>query len=45
MNRFGISGQTTHDWILFGLGRRCSICGLTQMRGEFNDSMPCPGDR
>jgi hypothetical protein len=40
MKRFG-EPQATHDWVFFGLGRRCSVCGLTQLRGEFDDTTAC----
>jgi hypothetical protein len=43
MNRLAHLQPAFHDWIPFRLGRRCAICGLTQLRGEFDDAAPCKG--
>jgi hypothetical protein len=34
--------QQQHHWISFSVGRRCTECGLTQLRGEYDDSVACP---
>jgi hypothetical protein len=34
-----------HAWTPVALGRVCSVCGLVQANGEFDDAAPCSGRR
>ena len=41
MFRMSVAQTPPHDWVLFSIGRRCTVCGLTQQRGEFDDAPQC----
>lgn len=34
-----------HNWQMLAVGRICTRCRLTQVKGEFDDDVPCPADR
>lgn len=35
----------THQWNAIAVGRVCLNCQLVQQKGEYDDTVPCPGNR